>query len=74
MIIFAVEIEKLIYTMSISSGTKINQLLAATAPTGLIFSDWMKKNGYSVQLQKIQGYRVADHPVQGSHVPDRQSP
>jgi hypothetical protein len=52
MIIFAVEIEKLIYTMSISSGTKINQLLAATAPTGLIFSDWMKKNGYSVQLQK----------------------
>lgn len=38
--------------MSISYGTKINQLLAGTAPTGLMFSDWLKKNGYSAQLQK----------------------
>lgn len=38
--------------MSISYGTKINQLLAGTAPTGLMFSDWLKKNGYSAQLLK----------------------
>lgn len=38
--------------MSIYKGTKINQLLARTAPLGLIFSDWMKRNGYSAQLQK----------------------
>lgn len=38
--------------MSILSGTKINQLLANTAPTGLLFADWLKKKSYSGQLQK----------------------
>ena len=38
--------------MSILYGTKINQQLANTAPTGLLFADWLKKKGYSVQLQK----------------------
>ena len=38
--------------MSILYRTKINQLLANTAPTGLLFADWLKKKGYSVQLQK----------------------
>ena len=38
--------------MSILYGTKINQLLANTALTGLLFADWLKKKGYSVQLQK----------------------
>lgn len=38
--------------MSISNGTKINQLLASTSQSGLIFSDWMKRSGYSAQLQK----------------------
>ena len=35
--------------MSILYGTKINQLLANTAPTGLLFADCLKKKGYSVQ-------------------------
>ena len=52
MIIFAVENTGRKYTMSISAGTKINQLLANTAPSGLMFSEWMKRNGYSSQLQK----------------------
>ena len=38
--------------MSILYGTKINQLLANTAPTGLLFADWLKKKSYSGQLQK----------------------
>ena len=38
--------------MSILYRTKINQLLANTAPTGLLFADWLKKKGYSGQLQK----------------------
>lgn len=38
--------------MGILYGTEINQLLANTAPTGLLFADWLKKKGYSVQLQK----------------------
>ena len=38
--------------MSILYGTKINQLLANTAPTGLLFADWLKKKDYSGQLQK----------------------
>ena len=38
--------------MSISSGTKINQLLANTNPSGLLFSGWLKSQGYSEQLQK----------------------
>ena len=33
--------------ISILYGTKINQLLANTAPTGLLFADWLKKKGYS---------------------------
>ena len=36
--------------MSILSGIKINQQLANTALTGLLFADWLKKKGYSVQL------------------------
>ena len=38
--------------MSILYGTKINQLLANTTPTVLLFADWLKKKDYSVQLQK----------------------
>ena len=38
--------------MDILYGTKINQLLANTTPTGLLFADWLKKKDYSVQLQK----------------------
>ena len=38
--------------MSIIYGTKINQLLANTASTGLLFADWLKREGYSGQLQK----------------------
>jgi len=38
--------------MSIVTGTKINQLLASTDSSGLLFSDWLKKKGYSDQLQK----------------------
>lgn len=36
--------------MSMLYRTKINQLSANTAPTGLLFADWLKKKGYSVQL------------------------
>lgn len=54
--------------MGITYGTKINQLLATTAPTGLLFADWLKKEGYSGQLQKIQGLRMADCIVQRSYV------
>ena len=47
--------------MSILYGTKINQLLANTAPTGLLFADWLKKKGYSDQLQKeIQRLQMAN--------------
>ena len=38
--------------MSVIYGTKINQLLANTAPKGLLFADWLKREGYSGQLQK----------------------
>lgn len=51
--------------MSILSGTKINQLFANTAPTGLLFADWLKKKDYSGQLQKEkQGLWMADIDVQ----------
>lgn len=33
-------------------GTKINQLLSRTNPSGLLFSSWLKEQGYSEQLQK----------------------
>jgi hypothetical protein len=33
-------------------GTKINQLLADTDPSGLLFSQWLNAEGYSAQLQK----------------------
>ena len=50
--------------MSILYGTKINQLLANTAPTGLLFADWLKKKSYSGQLQnKKQGLWMADIDV-----------
>jgi hypothetical protein len=52
LIIFAVENVALEHTMNISTGTKINQLLAQTSPSGLMFSEWMSKQGYSAQLQK----------------------
>ena len=56
--------------MSILYGTKINQLLANTAPTGLLFADWLKKKGYSGQLQKEkQGLWMADIDVQRCDVP-----
>lgn len=38
--------------MGIVTGTKINQLLASTESTGLLFSKWLKRQGYSDQLQK----------------------
>ena len=38
--------------MGITYEKKINQLLATTAATGLLFADWLKKEGYSGQLQK----------------------
>lgn len=38
--------------MSEVQGTKINQLLASTNPSGLLFSCWLKEQGYSEQLQK----------------------
>lgn len=38
--------------MSIAQGTKINRLLAGTHPSGLLFSEWLRKEGYSDQLQK----------------------
>ena len=38
--------------MGIIYRTKINQLLANTTPTGLLFADWLKREGYSGQLQK----------------------
>lgn len=46
------DIQHCIKTMSIIYGAKINQLLANTSPAGLLFSDWMKKEVYSGQLQK----------------------
>ena len=38
--------------MDIVKGTKINQLLTNIDSSGLIFSSWLKSNGYSDQLQK----------------------
>lgn len=38
--------------MSIVKGTKINRLLVETHPSGLLFSEWLRKEGYSDQLQK----------------------
>lgn len=38
--------------MSITTGTKINQLLATVDHSGLLFSGWLKSQGYSEQLQK----------------------
>lgn len=38
--------------MSIVSGTKINQLISQMHPSGLLFSSWLKEQGYSDQLQK----------------------
>ena len=38
--------------MDILYGTKINQLLANTAPTGLLFADRLNKEGYSGQQEK----------------------
>jgi hypothetical protein len=41
--------------MSILYGKKINQLLANTAPTGLLFADRLNKEGYSGLSGKILG-------------------
>ena len=38
--------------MSILYGTKINQLLANTAPTGLLFADWIKKKAIGPTAKK----------------------
>ena len=38
--------------MALVYGTNINHLLATTDLTGLLFTRWMKENGYSEQLQK----------------------
>lgn len=38
--------------MSVIYKTKINQLLATTSQTGLLFAEWLKNEGYSGQLQK----------------------
>ena len=40
--------------MSILYGTKINQLLANTAPTGLLFADWIKKKAIGPTAKKIR--------------------
>ena len=56
--------------MGILYATEINQLLANTAPTGLLFADWLKKEGYSAQLQKeIQGLWMTGNDVQRCDVP-----
>ncbi len=41
--------------MDVESRSKINQLLLSSTPKGLLFSEWLKKNGYSDQL--IKRYR-----------------
>lgn len=41
--------------MNIEQGSKINRLLLSATPKGLLFSEWLKKNGYSDQL--IKRYR-----------------
>lgn len=41
--------------MDIEQKSKINQLLLSSTPKGLLFSEWLKKNGYSDQL--IKRYR-----------------
>lgn len=38
--------------MSIANISKINQLLQNAVPGGLLFSDWLRKEGYSSQLLK----------------------
>ena len=41
--------------MNIEPKSKINQLLLSATPKGLLFSEWLKRNGYSDQL--IKRYR-----------------
>ena len=41
--------------MNIETKSKINQLLLSATPKGLLFSEWLKRNGYSDQL--IKRYR-----------------
>jgi len=41
--------------MNIENKDKLNQLLKCWQPGGLLFSAWLKKNGYSDQL--MQQYR-----------------
>ena len=41
--------------MDIEKKSKINQLLLSASPKGLLFSEWLKRNGYSDQL--IKRYR-----------------
>ena len=52
---FAVEKENKSYTVDIEQKSKINQLLLSATPKGLLFSEWLKRNGYSDQL--IKRYR-----------------
>lgn len=41
--------------MSILYRTKINQLLANTAPTGLLFADWLKKKAIQSNCKRNIG-------------------
>lgn len=50
--------------MSIIYGTKINQLLANTSPTGLLFADWMKKRLFRSTAKEIARLWMADCDVQ----------
>lgn len=52
---FAVEKENKSYTVDIEQKSKINQLLLSATPKGLLFSEWLKRNGYSDQLIKDTG-------------------
>ena len=52
---FAAEKENKSYTVHIEQKSKINQLLLSATPKGLLFSEWLKRNGYSDQL--IKRYR-----------------
>lgn len=58
--------------MNAEQRNKINKLQLSATPKGLLFSDWLKKNGYSDQL--IKRYRESGWLAmlsKGSHVSQR---
>ena len=66
-IMFNLAVEKycLLYTMDIAKGTKINKLLACTHPSGLLFSEWLRRQGYSysriareLNISKTHAYKL----------------